>query len=112
MATVSCRRALLDPFQTFLEHLSCEIEEEQLEDLKFLLEKHIPAGTLEKCRTPRTLFRCMKQKSLLGYNNLDFLEELLTQVQRLDLVEKVKDFKLQPTMEIGSGYPGTIVTMG
>ena len=48
----------------------------------------------------------MKQNSLLGYNNLDFLEELLTVAQRSDLVEIVKDFKRQPTMEMDSGYPG------
>ena len=48
----------------------------------------------------------MKQKGLLGYNNLDFLGELLTEAQRLDLVEIVKDFKLQSTMEIDGGYPG------
>ena len=106
MATASCRRALLDPFQTFLERLSQEIEEEQLESLKFLLEKQIPAGTLEKCTTPRKLFKCMKQKSLLGYNNLDFLADLLKVAQRSDLVEIVEDFKQQPTMEIDSGYPG------
>ena len=106
MATASCRRALLDPFQTFLERLSQEIEEEQLESLKFLLEKHIPAGTLEKCTTPRKLFKCMKQNSLLGYNNLDFLADLLKVAQRSDLVEIVEDFKRQPTMEIDSGYPG------
>ena len=99
-------RALLDPFQVFLERLSQEIEEEQLESLKLLLIDHIPAGTLEKCKTVRILFKCMKQKSLLGYNNLDFLEELLTEAQRSDLVEIVKDFKLQPAMEIDSGYPG------
>ena len=99
-------RALLDPFQVFLERLSQEIEEEQLEILKLLLIDHIPAGTLEKCKTVRILFKCMKQKSLLGYNNLDFLEELLTEAQRSDLVEIVKDFKLQPAMEIDSGYPG------
>ena len=94
-----------DPFQTFLERLSREIEE-QLESLKFLLEKHIPAGTLEKCTTPKKLFKCMKQKSLLGYNNLDFLEDLLKVAQRSDLAEIVEDFKRQPTMEIDSGYPG------
>ena len=98
---------LLDPFQTFLEHLSQEIDKELLESLKFLLEWHIPAGTLEKCTTPRKLLKCMKQRGLLGYNNLDFLGELLTMVQRLDLVEIVKDFKLQPTMEVDSRYPGT-----
>ena len=99
-------RALLDPFQKLLERLSQEIEEEQLESLKFLLENHIPAGTLEECKTARNLFKCMKQKGLLGYNNLDFLEELLTEAKRLDLLEIVKEFKLQPAMEIDSGYPG------
>ena len=99
-------RALLDPFQKLLERLSQEIEEEELESLKFLLENHIPAGTLEKCKTARILFKCMKQKGLLGYNNLDFLEDLLKVAQRSDLVEIVKDFKLQPAMEIDSGYPG------
>ena len=101
-------RCFLDPFQTFLERLSQEIEEEQLASLKFLLENRIPAGTLEKCKTARELFKRMKQKSLLGYNNLDFLEALLTEAQRSDLVEIVKDFKQQPTMEIDSGYPGKL----
>ena len=103
MATSRC---FLDRFQTFLERLSQEIEEEQLESLKFMLENHIPAGTLEKCKTARQLFKRMKQNSLLGYNNLNFLEGLLTEAQRPDLAEIVKDFKLQPTMEIDSGYPG------
>ena len=102
----SSRKAHLDPFQTFLERLSQEIEEEQLESLKFLLEKHIPASTLEKCTTPRKLFKSLKQNGLLGYNNLDFLEELLKVARRSDLVEIVKDFKRQPTMEFDSGYPG------
>lgn len=106
MATARCGRPLLDPFQKLLERLSQEIEEEQLESLKLLLGNDIPAGTLEKCKTARKLFTCMKQKGLLGYNNLDFLGELLTEAQRLDLVEIVKDFKLQSTMEIDSGYPG------
>ena len=106
MATARFGRPLLDPFQKLLERLSQEIEEEQLESLKFLLENHIPAGTLEKCKTARKLFKCMKQKGLLGYNNLDFLEALLTEAQRLDLVGIVKDFKLQPRMEIDCGYPG------
>ena len=99
-------RCFLDPFQTFLERLSQEIEEEQLESLKFMLENHIPAGTLEKCKTARQLFKRMKQQSLLRSNNLDFLEQLLTEAKRSDLVEIVKDFKGQPTMEIDSGYPG------
>ena len=107
MASSGC---FLDPFQTFLERLSQEIEEEQLESLKFMLDNHIPAGTLEKCKTARQLFKRMKQQSLLRSNNLDFLERLLTEAKRSDLVEIVKDFKRQPTMEIDSGYPGNYGT--
>ena len=102
----SSGRTLLDHFQSFLERLSWEIEEEQLDSLKFLLQNHISAGTLDECKTARKLLKCMKQKGLLGYNNLDFLQKLLTDAQRLDLVELVKDFQLHSTMEIDSGYPG------
>ena len=107
----SSGKAFLNPFETFLERLSQEIEEEQLESLKFLLENDFPAGTLEKCTSPRKLFKCMKQNSLLGYNNLDFLEDLLKVAQRSDLVELVEDFKRQPTMEFDSGNPGNYGTI-
>lgn len=80
---------ILNRFRTFLERLSQEIEQDQFKGLKFLLMGLIPAGHLEECRTPRDLFTKMMQQGLLGEDNLDNLERLLTEVNRLDLVQRV-----------------------
>lgn len=79
----------LTRFRRFLERLSQEIEQDQFEGLKFLLRGLIPAGHLEECRKPRDLFTKMMQQGLLGKDNLDNLQELLTDVNRLDLVQRV-----------------------
>lgn len=98
----SSGRTLINPFLTFLERISKEIVQDELESLKFLLDDYIPEGTLEKCITARKLFRCMKNHGLLGENNLDHLEQLLTRADRLDLAEEVKIFKEQRGMEVDS----------
>ena len=89
----------------FLERLSLEIEQDQLEGLKFLLHGNIPLGILEKCLTARQLFNRMMQQSLLGEGNLDNLQQLFTDAQRSDLAERVKDFK-QSSVEVESELPG------
>lgn len=96
---------IINRFRAFLERLSLEIQEDQLEGLKFLLEGIIPLSILEKCQTPRQLFSRMIQKSLLGEDNLDNLEQLFKEVQRSDLVERVRVFK-QSYMEVDCPLPG------
>ena len=97
----------LNPFLTFLERLSQEIRDEDLESLKYLLEDKIPARILEKCCTPRKLFSCMKQKGLLEQNNLAILEQLLKEVNRLDLVNGIiKAFKEPPCTDTECNLPG------
>ena len=48
----------------------------------------------------------MKNHGLLGENNLDHLEQLLTRADRLDLAEEVKIFKEQRGMEVDSELLG------
>lgn len=97
----------LNPFLTFLERLSQEIQDEELEGLKSLLEDKIPAGILEKCSTARKLFGRMKQKELLGENNLALLEQLLKAVNRSDLVNGIiKAFKEPPSTDTECNLPG------
>ena len=96
---------ILNRFLAFLERLSLEIEQDQLEGLKFLLHETIPLGILEKCLTARELFSRMIQTSLLGEGNLDNLEKLFTDIQRSDLAERVKVFK-QSSMEVECELPG------
>ncbi|XP_066027018.1 uncharacterized protein [Pocillopora verrucosa] len=84
---------ILNKFRRFLERLSQEIEEDQLQGLKFLLKGSIPSGHLEKCSKPRDLFSKMIQQGLLGEDNLGNLEKLLTDVRRLDLVKRVTAYR-------------------
>ena len=96
----SSGRPLISPFLIFLERISKEIVEDQLESLKCLLDDDIPEGILEKCTTARKLFKCMRQKGHLGENNLDKLEQLLTEADRSDLAKEVGIFKEQRRMEV------------
>ena len=103
---VDGRRVVLSRFLSFQERLSQEIQKDQLEGLKNLLQDHIPAGILEQCCTARKLFNCMKQKGLLGEDNLGFLEQLLAEVGRADLVERIRNFSKQPSMDVDCDSPG------
>ena len=96
---------ILNKFRRFLERLSQEIEEDQLQGLKFILQGSIPSGHLEKCSKPRDLFSKMIQQGLLGEDNLGNLEKLLTDVRRLDLVKRVTAFRQ-------SESPGNVTALG
>ena len=84
---------LLNKFRIFLERLSQEIEEDDLHGMKFLLQGLIPSGHLEKCSKPRDLFSRMIRQGLLREDNLDYLEKLFMDVQRLDLVKRVRAYR-------------------
>lgn len=84
---------ILNRFRTFLERLSQEIEQDQLEGFKFILQDTIPLAHLEKCSTPRQLFTIMIQQDLLGEGKFANLEKLLTEVQRHDLVKRLEVYK-------------------
>ena len=98
---------IINRFLAFLERLSLEIEEDQFDGLKFLLQRSIPLGILERCHTPRKLFTCMMQHSLLAENNLEILEQLFKETQRSDLAERVSVFR-QPSVNMETQLPGNI----
>ena len=95
---------VLNKFRIFLERLSEEIEEDEFQGMKFILEGPIPSGHLEKCSKPRDLFSKMIHKDLLGEDNLDYLEKLLTSVRRPDLVERVRAYRQ-------SESPGNVIAL-
>ena len=98
---------IINRFRAFLERLSHEIEQDQLDGLKFLLEGKIPLGILEKCVKPRHLFTRMMQHSLLGEDNLENLEQLFKETQRSDLAERVRVYK-QSSVQTDSELPGNV----
>lgn len=96
---------IINRFLAFLERLSLEIEQDQLEGLKFLLQGKIPLGILENCLTPRKLFTRMMQHSLLGEDNLEILEQLFKEIRRSDLAERVSVLK-QSFVDMETELPG------
>ena len=99
--------SIINRFLAFLERLSLEIEKDQFDGLKFLLQGKIPLGILENCLTPRQLFSRMMQHRLLGEDNLEILGQLFTDTQRSDLAERVKVFK-QTSVEMETELPGNV----
>jgi len=98
---------ILNRFLAFLERLSLEIEQDQLDGLKFLLQRKIPLGILEKCLTARQLFTRMMHHSLLGEDNLEILEQLFKEIRRSDLAERVRVFK-QSSVDMETELPGNV----
>ena len=95
---------VLNKFRIFLERLSEEIEEDEFQGMKFILQGSIPLGYLEKCSKPRDLFSKMIHQGLLGEDKLDYLEKLLTSVRRPDLVERVRAYRQ-------SESPGNVIAL-
>ena len=95
---------VLNKFRIFLERLSQEIEGDEFQGMKFILQGSIPLGYLEKCSKPRDLFSKMIHKDLLGEDKLDNLEKLLTSARRPDLVERVRAYRQ-------SQSPGNVIAL-
>lgn len=99
---------IINRFLAFLERLSLEIEQDQLEGLKFLLQGKIPLGILENCLTPRKLFTRMMHHSLLREDHLEILEQLFKEIRRSDLAERVSVFK-QSSVDMETELPGNYI---
>ena len=86
-------RHLLTKFRIFLHRLSIEIAKDELDSMKFLLQGLIPLEHLEKCSQPSDLVSIMIRQDLLREDNLDYLEELLSDIKRLDLAQRVRAYR-------------------
>ena len=91
MASGGATRRGLRPFMKFLLTISMDIQHEEFECMKFLLE--IPGRLAESITHIRDLFSHMQRSCLLGECNLDLLVELLRSVRREDVVRKVLGFR-------------------
>uniref|UniRef100_A0A3Q4BJM5 Uncharacterized protein n=1 Tax=Mola mola TaxID=94237 RepID=A0A3Q4BJM5_MOLML len=84
----------LDPsFNAFLLKISNQLSEEQLNNMKFLCRDTIGKRDMEQIKTGIGLFQILTERRKLGTDDMGLLRELLTQIQRYDLVDKVKYFE-------------------
>ena len=97
-------RLPLTKFRIFLYRLSIEIAEDELDSMKFLLQGLIPLEHLEKCSQPSHLVSIMIRQDLLREDNLDYLEELLTDIKRLDLAQRVWAYRQRES-------PGNVIAL-
>lgn len=82
-------------FNSVLLDISNKLKAENLEQLKFLVRDHIGKQKLERIKTGHQLFEILTERGQLGKDNADYLCQLLRQVQRDDLSEKLSNWEVQ-----------------
>ncbi|XP_014834882.1 PREDICTED: FAS-associated death domain protein isoform X2 [Poecilia mexicana] len=82
-------------FNSVLLGISNMLKEENLEQLKFLVRDHIGKQKLERIKTGHQLFEILTERGQLGKDKANYLCQLLRQVQRDDLSEKLSNWEVQ-----------------
>lgn len=100
------RRDLISPYRKLLYNLSEDITDEDLRNIKFLLNQKLPRRKLDENVTTLDLFLEMEQMELLGQTNLDMLQSIFQSVCPV-LNEKINCFKQQQATYISSALEET-----
>ena len=69
--------------------------------MKYLLRDLLTAKELEDIRDPMDLMLDLEQRNELCSNNCQLLKDLLTQIKRKDLVQKIEAFQGRKLAECG-----------
>lgn len=97
------RRDLISPYRKLLYNLSEDITDEDLRNIKFLLNQKLPRRKLDENVTTLELFLEMEQMDLLGQTNLDLLQSIFQSVCPV-LNEKINHFKQQQETYVNSTF--------
>ncbi|XP_009884596.1 PREDICTED: FAS-associated death domain protein [Charadrius vociferus] len=82
----------MDPFLTLLNAFSSSLSEPELAALKFLCRGEVTKRKLESVQSGRDLFGFLLEQQLIASDKVSFLEELLKNIKREDLVSQLKQF--------------------
>ncbi|XP_031714617.1 caspase-8 isoform X2 [Anarrhichthys ocellatus] len=88
----STPRSLISPYRKLLYNLSEGITDDDLKDVKFLLDKDLPRKKLEENVSTLEVFLDMEHKDLISDNNLNLLETIISKVCPM-LKGKISQFK-------------------
>ncbi|XP_074606168.1 uncharacterized protein LOC141859247 [Acropora palmata] len=91
-------------FRLKLTEVASELDVEKLTRLKYLCSDTIPAGDLEKIKTPEQLFLELEQRKTIEPNRLKFLIDCLDGVGRKDLAADLRSYERKRT-EGGAEVP-------
>ncbi|NWI66201.1 FADD protein, partial [Todus mexicanus] len=81
----------MDPFLTLLHSFSLSLSDSELSSLKFLCRNKIGKRKLEAVQSGDELFTILLEQQDIAKDNLVFLEELLKNLRREDLVSRLKE---------------------
>ncbi|NXI42300.1 FADD protein, partial [Galbula dea] len=82
----------MDPFLTLLHSFSLSLSDSELSSLKFLCTGKIGKRKLEFVQSARELFSILLEQQDITRTNVAFLEMLLENIKRQDLVSQLKQF--------------------
>ncbi|XP_077567850.1 FAS-associated death domain protein [Stigmatopora nigra] len=91
-------------FRALLLDISRELTTEQLDNLKYLCMDKIGRRMLEMIDSGFKLFQCLTERGELGQDKREILSELLKNIKRIDLSEKLMSFQSQP-LECAGNHP-------
>ncbi|NXN30989.1 FADD protein, partial [Nycticryphes semicollaris] len=83
----------MDPFLALLNSFSSFLSDSELAALKFLCRGEISKKKLESVQSGRDLFSILLEQQLIARDNVSFLEELLKNIKRRDLISQLKQFE-------------------
>ncbi|XP_061671539.1 protein FADD [Syngnathoides biaculeatus] len=84
------------PFKALLLDISNELTSGQLDHLKFLCGTMVGKRELETINSGFKLFQCLSERGKLSQDKRELLSELLKQIHRKDLSEKLASFQSLP----------------
>ncbi|MEE6499329.1 hypothetical protein FKM82_003414 [Ascaphus truei] len=83
----------MDTFVVMLHNLSTQLDDKELDTLKFLCQEKMGKKKLESVKSVRDLFRYLMELLHISRDNLEFLRTLLKTIKRHDLVQEVDGFQ-------------------
>uniref|UniRef100_A0A8C3J5H5 FAS-associated death domain protein n=1 Tax=Calidris pygmaea TaxID=425635 RepID=A0A8C3J5H5_9CHAR len=83
----------MDPFLALLNSISSALSGADLASLKFLCREDVSKRKLESVQSGRDLFGILLEQRLIASDDVSFLEEMLKNIKREDLVSQLKQFK-------------------
>ncbi|XP_077977560.1 uncharacterized protein LOC144433124 [Glandiceps talaboti] len=84
----------IHPLAILYMRIGDSLMKDDVEKIRQLLgDNQIPRGELEKLDGPVQIFKSLEQRTVISANNLDFLERLLNQIGRNQLVDLINVYK-------------------